>query len=384
VRVVKVLESVLGITGIVLESAEVGSEGVVFDVRPRRKKPRCSGCGRRAPGYDQREARRWRHLNFGATRIWLRYAPRRVECARCGVVNEQVPWGSAGGWFSSAFEETTAYLARVADKTSVTKIMGIAWVSVGKIVERIVAERLDSWRLDDLSFIGIDEFSYRKRHHYITVIVDHVTGRVVWAAKGRSSETLAAFFRELGPERARKIEVVTLDMAEGFIRAVKEYAPQAKIVFDRFHLQRLASDAVDQVRRGLVRIEQDPQRKQAIKGSRFALLRSEWNLTVDDRAKISEIQRSNRSLYRAYLLKEALAHLLGYKQAGRCEEGSEGMARLGEPLSTASLRPRRTHNSQVPRRRPRLYRLPADQWTRRRDQQSAAHCRSQSLRLSQR
>src|SRR5271165_3508570 len=78
----------------------------------------CCGCGKCAPGYDQREARQWWHLNLGATRIWLRYAPRRVECARCGVVNEQVPWGSAAGWFSATFEETTAYLARVADKTS--------------------------------------------------------------------------------------------------------------------------------------------------------------------------------------------------------------------------------------------------------------------------
>jgi len=317
VRVAKVLETLLGITGIVVESAEVGSEGVIFDVRPRRKKPRCSGCGKRAPGYDQRAARQWRHLSLGATRIWLRYAPRRVECPRCGVVNEQVPWGSAGGWFSAAFEETTAYLARVADKTSVTMIMGIAWVTVGKIVERIVGARLDSSRLEGLHFIGIDEFSYRKRHHYITVIVDHVAGRVIWAAKGRSSETLAAFFRELGPERAAKIEVVTLDMAEGYIKAVKEHAPQAKIVFDRFHVQRLASDAVDAVRRELVRDEEDAERKRAIKGSRFALLRSEWNLTVADRAKISEVQRSNRSLYRAYLLKQALAHLLGYQQAGQ-------------------------------------------------------------------
>jgi transposase len=336
VRVAKVLETLLGITGIVVESAEVSTEAVVFDVRPRRKKPRCSGCRKRAPGYDQRDARQWRHLNIGATRIWLRYAPRRVKCARCGVVNEEVPWGSAGGWFSAAFEETTAYLARVADKTSVTKIMGIAWVTVGKIIERIVGERLDSSRLDGLSFIGIDEFSYRKRHHYITVIVDHVTGRVVWAAKGRSGETLAAFFRDLGPERARKIEVVTLDMAEGYINVVQEHAPQAKIVFDRFHVQRLASDAVDQVRRGLVRNEDDPERKRAIKGSRFALLRSEWNLTVEDRGKISEIQQSNRSLYRAYLLKEALAHLFGYQQAGRAKKA------LKEWLSWASrsrLRP---------------------------------------------
>ena len=85
-------------------------------------------------------------------------------------------------------------------------------------------------------------------------------------------------------------------------------------------VQRLASDAVDQVRRRPVRDEDDAERQRAIKGSRFALLRSEWNLTVEDRAKISEIQRSNRPLYRVYLLKQALAHLLGYQQAGRAVE----------------------------------------------------------------
>lgn len=319
-RIAKVLEMLLGITGIVVESAEVDSNRVVFDVRLRRKKPRCGGCKKRAPGYDQREARQWRHLNVGATLIWLRYAPRRVECPGCGIVNEQVPWGNAGGWFSAAFEETTTYLAQVADKTSVTKIMGIAWVTVGRIVERVVGERLDSSRLDNLSFIGIDDFSYRRRHRYVTIIVDHLTGRVVWAAKGRSGETLAGFFKELGPERAGKIEVVTLDMAAGYIKVVEKHVPQAQIVFDRFHVQRLATDAVDEVRRAVVRNEQDPQSKKAIKGSRFALLRSQWNLTSDDKAKLSEIQHSNRSLYRAYLLKEALAHLLGYQQPERAKK----------------------------------------------------------------
>ena len=335
-RIAKVLETLLGITGIVVESAEAGSNRVVFDVRLRRKKPRCSGCRKRAPGYDQSEAREWRHLNVGATLIWLRYAPRRVECSRCGVLNEQVPWGNAGGWFSAAFEETTTYLAQVADKTSVTKIMGIAWVTVGRIIERVVSERLDSSRLDNLSFIGIDDFSYRKRHRYVTIVVDHVTGRVVWAAKGRSGETLASFFKELGPERARKIEVVTMDMAAGYIKVVEKQVPQAQIVFDRFHVQRLATDAVDEVRRGVVRAEQDPQSKKALKGSRFALLRSQWNLTSDDKAKLSEIQRSNRSLYRAYLLKEALAHLLGHQQPGRAKKA------LNEWLTWASrsrLRP---------------------------------------------
>jgi len=127
-----------------------------------------------------------------------------------------------------------------------------------------------------------------------------------------------------------------MDMAAGYIKVVEKQVPQAQIVFDRFHVQRLATDAVDEVRRGVVRAEQDPQSKKALKGSRFALLRSQWNLTSDDKAKLSEIQRSNRSLYRAYLLKEALAHLLGHQQPGRAKKA------LNEWLTWASrsrLRP---------------------------------------------
>ena len=335
-RASKVLQKLTGVTRTVVESAEVTADGVVFDVRPRHRRPRCSRCGRRVPGYDRRPARRWRHLGLGATRVWLRYAPRRVECPRCGVVGEQVPWGEPEGRFTSAFEETVAYLARVTDQSSVQQMMGIAWVTVGRIVERIVNRRLDAQRLDGLRSIGIDEFSYRKRHRYLTVVVDHERGRVVWAGPGRSGATLAAFLDGLGPERCARIELVTLDMAAGYIQTVRRYAPQARIVFDRFHVQRLAADALDEVRRALVRAAADRESKRVIKRSRFALLRSPWKLSVEERAKLSEIARSNRPLYRAYLLKEALARLLDYRSAGRARRA------LAEWLAWASrsrLRP---------------------------------------------
>ena len=313
----------LGVTSIRCRGVEVAEDGLVFEVRPSWQRPRCGGCGKRAPGYDRLEARRWQHLAVGAVILWLRYAPRRVSCASCGIRAEKVPWGESPSRFTSALEELAAYFAQLTDKTAVTRLLAIAWRTVGNIVERVVGGRLDPGRLDDLRFIGVDEFSYRKRHRYITVIVDHVQSRVVWSAKGKSAETVAAFFAELGAERAGKIEVVTMDMSAAYIQAVREHAPKAQIVFDRFHVQRLSGDALDEVRRAQVRGLDDPEARQAIKNSRFALLRNLWNLDKDDKTKLSEVQNNNKTLYRGYLLHHALAHVLGYAQRGRAEKGLE-------------------------------------------------------------
>jgi transposase len=294
---------------------------IVFGVRPRWRRPRCGQCGQRAPGYDRRGSRRWRALSFGSYRIYLEYAPRRVDCADCGGVRvELVPWAAHTSWFTRDFEELVAYLAQVTDKTSVCNLMGISWDTVTNIVDRVVRERLDPHRIDNLRRIGIDEFSYRKHHRYLTVVVDHATDRVVWAAEGRGAETLNAFFDLLGEERCARIELVTVDMAGGYLKAIGERLPNAEIVFDRFHVQRLASDAVDAVRRTMwAELKGTPEGK-ALKGTRWALLKNPWNLARRDRDKLRDVQRTNRPLYRAYLLKETLAKALDYLQPKRARD----------------------------------------------------------------
>lgn len=318
-RITTVILRLIGVTSSFVRSVGFEGGGLVVGVEPRWRKPRCGVCEKRAPGYDRSRARRWRHLGLGRLRIWLEYAPRRVRCRRCGVRTEQVPWAPQGSRFTWDFEELTAYLAQVTDKTRVTELMGISWTTVGAIVERVVARRLDPSRLDGLRQIGVDEFSYRKRHRYLTTVVDHDRRRVVWAAAGRSAETLGAFFDVLGEERCAKLECVTMDMAGGYIKAVEERLPEAQIVFDRFHVQRLASDALDEVRREQLREIRGTEEGRALFRSRFALLKNPWNLTREQKQKLSVVQRTNAPLYRAYLLKETLAQALDYKQPARAE-----------------------------------------------------------------
>lgn len=308
-RVTKFARDLIGIASLFVQTVAVQAGALVMGVRPTWRKPRCSACGGRATGYDRQPSRRWVHLGLGAVRVLLEYAPRRVQCPRCGVKVEQVPWARPGSRFTRDFEEMTAYLAQIADRTAVSKLMGISWSTVGNIVERVVEEQLDPGRLDGLRRIGVDEFGYLKRQRYITVVVDHDKQRVVWAGEGRGADTLNTFFDELG-ERAELLESVTIDMAGGFIKAVSERAPQAQIVFDRFHVQRLASNAVDEVRREEVRELEDSDEAKWIKRTRYSLLKRPWNLTRKDRQKLADIQANNQRLYRAYLLKETLADAL--------------------------------------------------------------------------
>lgn len=308
-RPTTLLRTLVALQDTVVKGFEFTSEGIIVDVKPTWYKGRCSECLSVAPLYDARQ-REWRHLDLGGIICRLRYKLRRVSCPTCGVKVEAVPWAKAGCGFTMPFELHTAYLAQHNDKTTVTRLMRIAWETVGKIIQRFVKRQREGIDpLDGLRNIGVDELSYRRHHEYVTVVVNHDTGEIVWAAKGKSAATLEQFFELLGPERRALLETVTIDMSAAYIKAVTEATPEATIIFDRFHVQRLASKAVDEVRREEVR-EAEVNDKKALKNTRWALLKNPWNLTDFESQKLDELQRTNRRIYRAYLLKEALAAVL--------------------------------------------------------------------------
>jgi len=314
-RATSLVRKVLNIKSIRVRHVSFSPAGLMCDVAPTTKVPRCGGCGCRARGYDRRpKARRWRHLDFGGMRVELRYAIRRVDCRRCGVTTELVPWAAHNSWFTFAFEQTVGFLAQAAAKTVVSEMMRVAWVTVGSIIQSVVARRGGTDPLDGLIHIGVDELSYRKHHEYVTIVVDHVTGNVVWARPGKNADTFKSFFEELGPERSAAIRIITMDMSQAYIKAVREVAPQAKIVFDRFHVQRLAHVALDEVRRAEVRHVVNPQDRDALKKTRFVLQKNPWNLSAVEHGKLTDVKRTNHRLFTAYLLKESLAAILDRRQ----------------------------------------------------------------------
>lgn len=316
-RATSVLRRILDLKAVVVVGISFEGGGVVLDVKPTWRQHRCSRCGRRFWGrHDLQPVRLWRHLDFGGVRVSLRYQRCRVDCRHCGVVVEAVPWASdPQSRFTDEFEEQVAYLAAMNDKTTVTKLMRIDWRTVGRIVERVIKRLEPQDRLEGLELIGIDEFSFRKRHKYVTIVCDHVRRRVVWAAKGQTKATAKRFFRKLGKKRCRRIRAVTMDMSGPYIGAVREAVPHAQIVFDHFHVVQLVNNALDKTRR---QEWQKLRRKRSctdeeastLKGYRWPLLKRPWNLTGSEKAKLKQLQQDNRRLFRAYLLKEQFAAVM--------------------------------------------------------------------------
>lgn len=161
------------VLGVELED-EDGIERVVVAVAlVRRRVSRCSGCGTRTgSAYDSRPGS-WRHLDMGRVRCVIRAEVRRVCCFECGIRTEAVPWARAGSRFTRAFEDTCVYLVKHAPKTTVAVLMRIDWHTVGRMIERVVAEHVASREgdgLDGLVRIGIDEVAYRKGHRYLMCV----------------------------------------------------------------------------------------------------------------------------------------------------------------------------------------------------------------------
>jgi transposase len=208
-RMTTVLNKLLAAQGLWVREFQLRYEEqtVWIGVEPRWRVSRCGCCGRKARRRHDRAWRSWRHLDVFGWRCYLRYEIRRVRCGRCGVRTERVPWAAAGSRFTRDFEQQVAWLAQRCDLTAVAEYFRISWSSVRRIVDRAVERAWDAdSALDGLRVIGVDEISYRRHHNYLTVVVDHVSGRVVWAGKDRKVKTLLRFFRKLGPERAAQLE----------------------------------------------------------------------------------------------------------------------------------------------------------------------------------
>lgn len=309
-----VWRKLLGVEGIVVEGVvfDEGTGSLVVSVRPmKRGRRRCPNCRARSPRYDRGSGRRrWRGLDLGTTKLYLEAEAARVRCAEHGVVVAEVPWARADSGFTRAFEEQCAWLAVQTSRTAVAHLMRVAWRSVGRMLTRVADEqRVGTDLLEGLERIGIDELSYRKGHKYMTVVIDHDSGRLVWMAPGRDRATVGAFFDALGEARSRKLKLVSADAAAWISGVVAQRAPQAERCMDPFHVVQWATDALDQVRRSVwndLRRSGDAEQAPPLKHARWALWKNPEHLTARQQTTLSWVAQLNEPLYRSYLLKEGL------------------------------------------------------------------------------
>jgi transposase len=360
VRNVRLWRELLGVDRrTVIEGIELGSEQpdgaelvVVARVRPRNSvSGRCGRCGARAPWYDRGEGRRrWRGLDWGTVPVMLEADAPRVNCATHGPTVIAVPWARHRAGHTYAFDDTVAWLAVACSKTAVCELMRIAWRTVGAIVARVWADidkRID--RFAGVQRIGIDEISYKRFHNYLTVVVDHDSGRLIWAVAGRDNPTLNRFFDALGPARCAQITHVSADAAGWIADVVTQRCPAAIRCADPFHVISWATRALDDERRrawndarALARTEgkwhrpgappkgarPGHERVRNLQRARYALWKNPEDLTEHQHARLAWIAKTDPRLHRAYLLKEGLRHVFSVK-------GDEGKQALDRWISWA-------------------------------------------------
>ena len=311
VRVTTAFNRMLALPGAWVRDVAFGAEGVIVTVALKAKNPVCSGCGARGLSIKEHRTKRWRHLDLGGSRCFIECLLRRLYCPGCGDVYEGVPWVRASSPYTRDFEDMTAFLAQQMNQTAVSRLMRIAWRTVGTILARVVADKLDHGRLDALVFIGVDEVSHGADRQFLTCVADHVKPRIVWAAPGRNAQTLQGFFDQLTDEQKASIKAVSIDMSAGYEKAIRESLPDAQIAFDPFHVVKLGGEAADKVRRAEYnkhgRSSSDTGKW--IKGARYSLLKDTANQTARQLLKLAEVVTTNRAMYRAFLLYGELRYI---------------------------------------------------------------------------
>ena len=282
---------------------------------------RCGVCRHRCREvYDVRPMREWRDLAMRKLPLILCYRPRRVECPRCGVRVEDFPWAEPWARVTTALANAVAVLARELSWQGTARQYGLNWKSVATIVKRAVRYGLEHRVRRPVHVIGIDEVSRRKGQVYLTVVYDLERRVLLWVGEDRTEEAVRKFFtEEMGRRRCHTLRVVCMDMWAPYAKLVKDHAPQAQLLFDRFHIVKHLNEAVDAVRRQLWR-RVTSQEKVAVKGTRWLLLKNPWNLNDEQQERLSTLVRWNTPLVRAWYLKEAFQLFWGYKQPKRAQD----------------------------------------------------------------
>jgi transposase len=286
-------------------------ELLVYLAPNKRYKIICSQCDTAGPGYDTLKERQWKHVPIWGIPVKLVYKPRRVKCDSCGIKEELIPWSQGKSPLSIQLSVFLATWAKELAWQVVGRLFGFHWNTVRKAVKDVVDYGLKHREINKVLYIGVDEISRRKGHIYHTQVYDLKEKRLLWSGEDRTAETLEAFCNEFGKENCGQIEAVCCDMWAPYVDVIKSRLPNALLVFDKFHIVRHLMDAVDTVRKEEAR-ELKAEEPELLTKTRYIWLKNPWNLTNQQKARLSDLEKLNLKINRAYLLKEAFRKFWDY------------------------------------------------------------------------
>lgn len=260
--------------------------------------PECQEGGCKA--HDSSE-KTWRHLNFFQHEAHLHARVPRVRCEHCGVKLVEVPWARAGSGFTLLFEAIVLMMVKSMPVAEVARMLGEHDTRLWRIVHHYVDEARERLDMTEVRRVGVDETASKRGHNYITLFVDLEEFRLLFATEGKDAGTFATFRADLEEHggAAGQVEEFCADLSPAFKKGLKQEFPAAKITFDKFHVMKLANEAVDEVRR------QEQGSRPELKGSRYVWIKNPLSLSTDQIAQYDRLHlpRLNLRTARAYHLK---------------------------------------------------------------------------------
>jgi len=273
----------------------------------RGKHGKCSQCLLPAPGYDRLAERCFQFVPLWGMTTWFVYAPRRLECVRCGIHVEHLPWALGKRPVTQSFAWFLASWAKLLSWQVVSRRFQTSWESVFRSVEMAVIWGRERMDLTGISAIGVDEI-YWKKGKFLTLVYQINQGmkRLLFVIEDRQEKSLRKFFVWFGKERSALIEFVCSDMWRPYLNVIAKHAPNALNILDRYHIAAKMNKAIDEVR-----AKETHALKLLAKGAKVILTHSRWcllkrpeNLNENQATKLKELLLYNLKSIRAYLLKE--------------------------------------------------------------------------------
>jgi transposase len=289
---------------------------VVVRVRPRKNgRPRCSGCGRPGPVYDRLEDRRFEFVPVWGVLVFLAYRMRRVNCRRCGVTVEMVPWCDGKNQLTTSYRWFLSTWAKRLSWSEVAAIFRTSWDSVYRAVDHAVEWGLAHRDLSTLTAMGVDEIAWSRGHRYLTLVYD-IGGevrRLLAVAEERTEASLRSCLEGLGEPACKQVQYVCSDMWRPYLNVIAERLSGAVHVLDRFHVMQKFGKALDEIRAEEAKRLRHDGYEPVLKRSRWCFLKRPENLTDKQTVKLSELLRYNLRTVRAYLLREEFQRLWEYR-----------------------------------------------------------------------
>lgn len=290
-------------------------------VKPYRNGCRCPECGRRGRILrTMSEQRCWRDVRVCGMDVYLHYAPREIRCTTHGRRQESIPWAAPHAQITYRLEVLVLRYCQSMTQCAAAQLLNMSPSTLSGVLHRTIDRIRSGHRVRALRTIGIDEISYERGRSYATIVYDLDRGCVVWVGDGKGRETIDRFFKtQMSPFQRANVRFASCDMSQTYIGAIKDWCPRAQLVIDRFHVVKALNDAVDEVRKNEWRKLKDTTEGKAIKGLRWLLYRHSTNRTPSQSRVLNSLRKSNRRIWRAWVLKDEFESFWEYTYPGAAQ-----------------------------------------------------------------